>query len=622
MKFFHSFRREGQSPSRRDFLFGRVPAPTVGWKIAAFLWSAAIWAAVCLVMGHLALYFGAGDYRTAMYESYFEIEMLPLLNILPIFWLGGLLWFILGRAGWAAALTAVITTGFTMANVLKMSVRNDPLLAIDITFITEAGNMASQYELTLTRGKLLGVALAAILAILAVLFARFRLSGKVRIAGVVLWLALGAVLWNNLYLNDELYAATANDDLINPWAEAQVYQSRGFVYSFLRSVPDAVDHAPEGYDKKQAAAVLDAYTDADIPADQQVNIIGIMLEAYTDLTEYDQFAAAKPAYAFWNELQEESYTGHLTADVFAGGTVYTERGFLTGLSEMRDFRTSTNSFVHYLSAQGYQTTGSHPNYEWFYNRANVNEYLGFDEYLFYTNHYEALLGTRDNITLNSDLKALPEIGRLFLEHEKPCFSFSVTYQNHGPYAATDNAAQTFFSPADTGWSAESCNILNHYLSGIANTDTALREMVDALRASDEPTVLVLFGDHKPWLGASSSVYYETGLDPAENLSDGYEVPYLFWANDAARAVLGHDMIGEGPTLSPCFLMNELFKQLGWEGPAYMQYTDTVRERLPVIHISDLFLVEGALTDTLSGEDQAILDEFRCVQYYYRRNFQN
>ena len=621
MKLLHSFRREGRSPSRRDFLFGRVPAPTARWKIAAFLWSAAIWAAVCFALGHLALYYGTGDYRTAMYESYFEVGMLPLLNILPIFWLGGLLWCLLGRAGWAAALTAVITMGFTMANVLKMSVRNDPLLAIDLTFLTEAGNMAGRYDLSLSRGKLLGIAIALALAVLALWFARFRLPGKVRIAGAVLWLVLGAALWNGLYLNDELYAETANDALINPWAEAQVYQSRGFVYSFLRSVPEAIDSAPEGYDRKQAAAVLDAYSDADIPADRKISVISIMLEAYTDLTEYPQFAAAEPAYTFWHELQNESYTGHLVADVFAGGTVYTERGFLTGLSEMRDFRTPTNSFVHYLAAQGYKTTGSHPNHDWFYNRGNVNEYLGFDEYLFYDDHYKTLIPDREGITRDSDLKAIPEIARLYLESEKPCFSFSVTYQNHGPYAATDDAAHTFFSPADTGWSAESCGILNHYLSGIANTDAALRTLVDALRTADEPTVLVLFGDHKPWLGASSSVYYEAGLDPSEDLADGYETPYLFWANDAARGVLGRDMTGQGPTLSPCFLMNELFDRLGWEGPAYMQYTDAVRERLPVLHTSGLYLADGVLTNTLSAEDRAMLDEFRCVQYYYRRNFQ-
>ena len=98
------------------------------------------------------------------------------------------------------------------------------------------------------------------------------------------------------------------------------------------------------------------------------------------------------------------------------------------------------------------------------------------------------------------------------------------------------------------------------------------------------------------------------------------MPYLFWANGAARAALGSDFVGQGPDLSPCFLMNELFEQCGWDGPGYMQYTDTVRERLPVLHTSGRYLIDGALTDTLSEGDAALRDQFRNVQYYYRRHF--
>ena len=621
MKGFHSFRREGKTPSRRDFLFGRASAPSAGWKGASILWSAAVLAAVCFALGHLALYFGAGDYRRAMYDSYFEIDWLPLLNLLPVLWLGGLLWFILGRAGRAAAVTAVVTMALTMVNVLKISLRNDPLLAEDLFLVSEAGNMAGRYDLTLSRGKWLGILLALAMALLALWVARFRLPWKARLIGLAVWLALGGALWNGLYLNDALYASTENNKLINKWSEVQVYQSRGFVYSFLRSVPKVIDSPPNGYDEKETAAVLASYPDAGIPEEQKVNIVAVMLEAYCDLTEYPQLAEAESAYSFFHALRNESYTGTLLSNVFAGGTVNTERAFLTGLYEMRDFRRDSNSYVRYFKEQGYRTTGSHPNYDWFYNRANVNEYLGFDEYLFYDDHYEALLGGRETITLDSDLIALPEIARLALAEEQPCFSFSVTYQNHGPYAATDDAANTWFTPASTGWSAASCNILNHYLTGIANTDAALEEMVGMLRASDEPVVLVLFGDHKPWLGDSSSVYTEAGLDPAGDLYEGYAVPYLFWANEAARAALGNDFVGEGPDLSPCFLMNELFEQCGWDGPGYLQYTDAVRERLPVLHTSGRYLIDGALADTLSGDDAALRDQFRNVQYYYRRHFE-
>ena len=80
-------------------------------------------------------------------------------------------------------------------------------------------------------------------------------------------------------------------------------------------------------------------------------------------------------------------------------------------------------------------------------------------------------------------------------------------------------------------------------------------------------------------------------------------------------------MGEGPDLSPCFLMNELFEQCGWDGPAYMQYTDTVRARLPVCHTSGRYLADGTVTGALAGDDQELYTQFRGVQYYYRRHFE-
>ena len=45
-----------------------------------------------------------------------------------------------------------------------------------------------------------------------------------------------------------------------------------------------------------------------------------------------------------------------------------------------------------------------------------------------------------------------------LREPGPWFSFSVSYQNHGPYE-TASAQEVFLSPGDTGWSAETCNML-------------------------------------------------------------------------------------------------------------------------------------------------------------------
>lgn len=46
-------------------------------------------------------------------------------------------------------------------------------------------------------------------------------------------------------------------------------------------------------------------------------------------------------------------------------------------------------------------------------------------------------------------------------------------------------------------------------------------------------------------------------------------------------------------------MNELFAQCGWEGPAFLQLADTVKETVPVVHSSGLYLEDGVLTDSLT-----------------------
>ena len=74
-------------------------------------------------------------------------------------------------------------------------------------------------------------------------------------------------------------------------------------------------------------------------------------------------------------------------------------------------------------------------------------------------------------------------------------------------------------------------------------------------------------------------------------------------------------MGQGPEISPCFMMNVLFDQLGWEGPGYMKLTDEVMAQIPALHNTGRYLVDGALTDTLTASQQTLRDRMACVQYY-------
>lgn len=481
--------------------------------------------------------------------------------------------------------------------------------------------MAGKYQLFLF-GKLaaaLGCALVS--ALLLALLARGRPLGRFRagIAGTAL--ACAAAL-SPLYASDQVYQDNANEEHINKWSVTQQYVSRGLLYPFLHSVKDAFPRPPEGYDQREAEGWLAQYEDAAIPEDKKVNLVGIMLEAFTDFSQFEEIQFSQDVYAVWHALEQEGYSGSLLANIFAGGTVNTERAFLTGVGDGNyDYRGDAPSYVRYLKGQGYRATGSHPSYNWFYNRQNVNAYLGFDSYRFTEDYFGPVYGA--DPVLNDD-GFLPDLTRTVLEQleqDAPLFSFSVTYQGHGPYGDREcwwGEPEDFFT--NPGLDDASRYILSNYLGSVMATQRHLADMVDAFRASDEPIVLVVFGDHKPWLGNGNSVYHALGVtldqDSQEGFYNYWSTPYLIWANGAAKAALGRDVRGKGPDISPCFLMNVLFEQLGWTGDAYMQAVDPCRAELPVIHSHGARLTAaGELTAQLPPEQKELARRFLCLSYY-------
>ncbi len=606
------------------FLFRKRPEDGLSAprRAAFWLWNGLLMLGAALALGLLCLMLAPAQYGWELFYDYLDHPALVALNLLPPVVLMALLYGLSGRAWLAYALTSLPVLGLAAGNAYKMFFRDDPVIAADLLLLGEAGNMAGKYQLFLF-GKLaaaLGCALVS--ALLLALLARGRPLGRFRagIAGTAL--ACAAAL-SPLYASDQVYQDNANEEHINKWSVTQQYVSRGLLYPFLHSVKDAFPRPPEGYDQREAEGWLAQYEDAAIPEDKKVNLVGIMLEAFTDFSQFEEIQFSQDVYAVWHALEQEGYSGSLLANIFAGGTVNTERAFLTGVGDGNyDYRGDAPSYVRYLKGQGYRATGSHPSYNWFYNRQNVNAYLGFDSYRFTEDYFGPVYGA--DPVLNDD-GFLPDLTRSVLEQLEgggaPLFSFSVTYQGHGPYGDREcwwGEPEDFFT--NPGLDDASRYILSNYLGSVMATQRHLADMVDAFRASDEPIVLVVFGDHKPWLGNGNSVYHALGVtldqDSQEGFYNYWSTPYLIWANGAAKAALGRDVRGKGPDISPCFLMNVLFEQLGWTGDAYMQAVDPCRAELPVIHSHGARLTAaGELTAQLPPEQKELARRFLCLSYY-------
>jgi hypothetical protein len=419
------------------------------------------------------------------------------------------------------------------------------------------------------------------------------------------------------YLDDDLYLSIENYDHVNRWSSTQDYLSHGFLYPFLHSISDLKEEEPEGYSQSEAEALLALYEDVDIPEDKKINVIAIMREAYADFSQYGIQGLDDSAYDLYHSLESESLTGTLVTNIFAGGTIDSERCFLTGNYQLRNFRSDANSYLWYLRDQGYTVEGSHPYYQWFYNRLNVNGYLGFQSYRFLEGDYENL----SDLSLPEDSVLYPEIYKDFVAGTAdgtPYFSFSVNVQSHGPYSTTSYNSSVQYLTGD--YSQECLNAMNNYVATSINGDYQLMGLVENLRQDENPVVLVVFGDHLPWMGDGNVFYEEMGVDIDPSTEEGflrhYSTKYLIWANDAAKEIIGHDIAGDGPTISPCYLMNLTFSTIGWTGPAFMQAMDDYMETFPVVSIHGFYNADGTYYTTLPEEYQEKFSEFKYLQYYW------
>lgn len=591
------------------------------YKIYGGVFTVIIIGILSFLLMAISFYFSTASFDSVLFESFFQGRWLMLMNFIPIFLIMSFFSLLFNKLWISFSLTGVILFIMSVVNKFKLTYRDEPFQFIDLQLFTEAGDMAAKYDIRPDRSMIIILLSLILITIILKFLVKFRIdSKKIRFSLLGLVLLVGVIISSGFYFDEEIYHKVGDKGLINIWSQTQQFQSKGFVYPFIYSVTDVKDRKLEGYDEKEAKDVLEQYEYHNIPEDEKVNIIAIMLEAYNDFSKFEEIEIDEGVYSHFHQLQDESLSGRLVTNVFAGGTVNTEWGFLSGYNSHPKYLKNTNSFPWYFQEQGYFTETMHPNYGWFYNRRNVNEYIGFENFDYYENRFEEI--DEEFLDDKDFFKYVIQGYEDSKDEGNPYFHFSTTYQNHGPYSDEDLTHYDYLK-RKTDYTDREYNIINNYLAGIKETGEAVSQLVDYYRDEDEPTILIFFGDHNPWLGEDNSGYKM--MDIYMDLSDErgflnyYETPYIIWGNHEAKDLFGKDFVGEMANISPNFLMAQLFQYLGWEGNEYMGYLHYVKDHFDVNH--DMYFKEDdEYTRELSDENFSVWEEFNYVQYYHGRNF--
>ena len=234
------------------------------------------------------------------------------------------------------------------------------------------------------------------------------------------------------------------------------------------------------------------------------------------------------------------------------------------------------SLVSTLKDQGYGAVAMHPYPGDNWNRVECYENMGFDVFLD-EEFYEDSPQLRNYVSDRADYDKLIEVIERKESPDDRLFIFNVTMQNHGGYEGTyDNFQQEVWL---TGELEGKYPRTDQYLSLMKKSDEALEYLLDYFKNVDQPTMIVMFGDHQPSVedGFFDHIYGMASSDvPVQDHLMWYETPFIIWTN--------YDMPSENMgKLGSIYLSSELLDRANLEMTPYNRFLLELKEVLPVVH---------------------------------------
>ncbi len=331
---------------------------------------------------------------------------------------------------------------------------------------------------------------------------------------------------------------------------ADAYLDYGFVYCFLNGINMGI-HKPADYTPEKVSEIVtgtsapkstktpgvkESATPVDAPAAKVEpnmtgpNVIFLQLESFFDLTEVKGLQLSQDPVPFFRSLKQQYSSGYLSVPAIGAGTANTEFEVMTGMN--LDFfgpgeypyktilETHTcESAAYNMKEAGYSAHAIHNNRANFYSRDKIFSQLGYDDFT----SIEVMNVPETEYTPNGwakDVCLTEQILKVLDSTENRDYVYTISVQGHGKYPKErliPNPKIQLLAGIDDDRKYG----VEYYANEINEMDQFLQELVQALSARQEPTILVAYGDHLPGLGFTN-----------EDLNGGTmnQTEYIIWNN--------------------------------------------------------------------------------------------
>jgi phosphoglycerol transferase MdoB-like AlkP superfamily enzyme len=318
------------------------------------------------------------------------------------------------------------------------------------------------------------------------------------------------------------------------------------------------------------------------------NVHIVLLESFWDPNELKKARYQQnPLAPEFRKLWKKAGYSHAMAPVFGGYTANSEFEVLCGFPVVKDnvkferrLLNDVPCLPHILGEKGYKTMASHPNVPVFWNRVNAYRRIGFQTYWSLQDFVKDDMN-REFLSDVSLYRQVMEKIQPALDAHQPILDYIVTYFGHWNYPLSESRPNKITSPSPVG-----------EVSGYANTvyykSREMMDFINEMRKRDPDGIIVLFGDHLPFLGENFAGYVDSGV-LAANRSDFTAEMFKFYVSTPMLIIDGK----RGPIKFGSMPLYQVPKMilnlLNFNEPTIMDYTDSMPDMrvrpLPGLHFN-------------------------------------
>lgn len=478
----------------------------------------------------------------------FAINQLAMILTTIIVMLFFMLIYLLTNKFWYAGLiTFLIDSLLTISSILKISLREEPVLPSDLKMIEGFNELIGMVNPVII---IITVISLIILIVISFIFQRritklysLKISIKKRVTGIIAILVFFSTIFFVNHKNSPsyllFYGFSINKTFFN---QAEAVKGNGPLLQFLINVDVKIMDKPEGYSKDTIQKIMKKYESRAKEINENRNdwaknqtVIFCLSESFSDPSRLPNLTLESDPIPYIQGLKKDNTGGLMMSVGYGGGTANMEWEGLTGLNVSNLSETLVTPYTQLVEQQNSSPNitnlfekkiAIHPYTATLYKRKDVFEKFGFQKFYYdgSPNKLEYIDKIDDSPRVSDESAFRETLKHINGNTDKTQFIQLSTMQNHMPYPDYYDSYDFDFkgSAMVSGRTQE----LKTYMQGIHYTDQAVKKFIEELDKIEKPITFVFYGDHLP------SIY--SGLKMSQYGLELHQTDYFIYSNKYSR----------------------------------------------------------------------------------------